>query len=129
MLPSIASYERALRDITQAGTRISWRGTAAELRETLREVLNHLAPDEQVMASPGFQPEEGQSKPTQKQKVMFILKARGSSSLVINGAVASLTRSTYQTASASTHVGADAKEIKNIKRYIDALLAELLEIS
>ena len=44
-------------------------------------------------------------------------------------AVASLARSTYQRGSASTHAPADAKEIRNLKRYVDALLGELLEIA
>ena len=138
MLPgTAASYEQALRDIAQ-GARVSWRGTATELRETLREVMDHLAPDDKAMAVMGFQLESGQSKPTQKQKVRFILRARRSSSTAVAVAeasletvdetVANLARSTYQRGSASTHVGTSGREIRNVKRYIDALLAELLEI-
>ena len=132
-----ASYEQALRDISQGG-RVSWRGTATELRETLREVIDYLAPDEQVMAGPGFQPEPDQNRPTQRQKVRFILRARRSSSaalavaeaslITVDEAVAALARSTYQRGSASTHGGTSGAEIKNLKRYVDALLAELLEI-
>lgn len=77
--PSSASYEQALRDIAQGG-RVSWRGTATELREVLRELIDHLAPDDTVLASPGSQLEQGQRSPTQKQKVRFILRARRSSS-------------------------------------------------
>jgi hypothetical protein len=139
LLPSsAASYEQALRDIAQ-GVRISWRGTATELRETLREVIDHLAPDDKVSASTGFQLEKGQDKPTQKQKVRFILKARRSSGAAVtvaqasldtvDEAVAALARSTYRRGSVSTHVATSAREIKSFKRYIDALLAELLEIS
>src|ERR1700728_32285 len=138
MLPSSsASYEQALRDIAQAG-RISWRGTASELREVLREVIDHLAPDENVLASTGFQLEQGQRSPTQKQKVRFILRARRSSSVAISvaetslatveEAVAALARSTYQRGSASTHTPTTGSEIRSLKRYVDALLGELLEI-
>jgi hypothetical protein len=138
MLPgTAASYEQALRDISQGG-RVSWRGTATELRETLREVMDHLAPDNKVMTVAGFQLEPGLSKPSQKQKVRFILRARRSSSAAVtvaeaslgtvDEAVANLARSTYQRGSASTHVGASGQEIKNVKRHVDALLAELLEI-
>lgn len=138
MLPSTAaSYEQALRDITQ-GVRVSWRGTATELREALREVMDHLAPDDKVMTAPGFQLEPKQTRPTQKQKVRFILRARRSSGAAvavaeaslatIDEAVAVLARSAYERGSASTHLGTSGKEIKNLKRYIDALLAELLEI-
>ncbi|SRR6266446_9294460 len=129
MLPSTAaSYEQALRDITQ-GARVSWRGTATELRETLREVMDHLAPDEKVTAAAGFQLEPDQTRPTQKQKVRFILRARRSSSAAVDEAVATLARSTYQRGSASAHIGASGREIKNLKLYVDALLAELLEIA
>lgn len=135
--PCAASYEQALRDIAQGG-RASWRGTATELRETLREVMDHLAPDDKVSGAPGFELEKDQRRPTQRQKVRFILKARRSSSAAVavaesslntvEEAVAALARSTYQSGSVSTHVGATGKEIKNLKRYVDALLAELLEV-
>ena len=139
LLPaSAASYEQALRDISQGG-RVSWRGTATELREVLREVMDHFAPDDKVSGTAGFRPEAGQSKPTQRQKVRYILRARrsGSSAVsvaeasldTVDEAVAALARSTYQLGSASTHVGGTSKEIKSLKRYVDALLAELLEVA
>lgn len=139
LLPgSAASYEQALRDIAQ-GVRVSWRGTAAELREALREAIDHLAPDDKVMALSGFKLEENQSRPTQRQKVRYVLRARRSSSAAVTVAEASLAtveasiavlaRSTYQRGSASAHATASAKEVKNLKRYIDALLAELLEVA
>jgi Predicted pPIWI-associating nuclease len=139
MLPlTAASYEQALLDLAQ-GKRVSWRGTAAELREVLREAIDHLAPDDKVLASPGFQPEQGQTLPTQKQKVRFILRARkGNSASVavaeaslstVDESIAVLARSTYRRGSASTHAATDPSEIRNLKRYVDALLAELLEIS
>ena len=138
MLPgSAASYEQALRDIAQGG-RVSWRGTAAELRDVLREVMDHLAPDDKVVAA-GFLPEEGQRTPTQKQKVRYILKARRTGSAAIETAqgglqtveasVAALARTTYTRGAASAHTSPEAGEIRKLKRYIDALLAELLEIT
>lgn len=138
MLPlTAASYEQALRDIVDGG-RVSWRGTATELREVLREVIGHLAPDDKVMASAGFELEEGRGSPTQKQKVRFILRARRSSSAAVAVAetsvdtvdevVGALARSTYERGSVSTHTPTPVTEIRNLKRYIDALLAELLEI-
>jgi hypothetical protein len=139
MLPSSStSYEQALRDIAE-GTRVSWRGTATELREVLREVIDHLAPTDQVIASAGFQFEPGQGSPTQKQKVRFILRARRNSSAAVavaeaslataEEAVAALARSTYRRSSASTHAPTDSTEIRSLKRYVDALLGELLEIT
>lgn len=140
MLPiSAASYEQALRDISNASSRVSWRGTAGELREVLREVIDHLAPDDKVTGAPGYQNEEQRKGPTQRQKVRFILRARrsGSAALTVaegtletaEEAVATLARSTYQRGSASTHASAGGKEVRNLKRYVEALLAELLEIS
>jgi hypothetical protein len=47
----------------------------------------------------------------------------------VDEAVAALARSTYQRGAVSSHVGADANEVRSLKRYIDALLGELLEIT
>jgi len=138
MLPVTgASYEQALLDITQ-GKRVSWRGSATELREVLREAIDHLAPDDKVLGSPDFQLEQGRMLPTQRQKVRFILRARKSNSTsvavaegslnTVDESVAALARSTYTRSSASTHASTDASEIRKLKRYVDALLAELLEI-
>lgn len=101
--------------------------------------MDHLAPDAQVVNSPGFQPETGRKDPTQKQKVRFILKARRSGSTAIetaegtlqtvDEAVAALARTTYTRGAASTHTSPEAGEIRKLKRYVDALLAELLEIA
>jgi DNA-binding TFAR19-related protein (PDSD5 family) len=133
-----ASYEQVLRDLAQGG-RVSWRGTAAELREVLRDVIDQLAPDDKVMAATGFQLVGEQTRPTQKQKVRFILRARrtGSAAVAtaegsldaIDEAVAALARSTYQRGAVSTHVPTTGKEVRTLKRYVDALLAELLEVS
>jgi hypothetical protein len=135
--PSASAYEQALRDLQGAG-RVSWRGPANEFREVLREVIDHLAPDDHVVQSEGFQPEGGRETPTQKQKVRFILRKRRSGSAAITvaegaldavaEAVAVLARSTYQRTNVSTHTATGGAEIRNLKRYVDALLGELLEI-
>jgi hypothetical protein len=139
MLPvSAASYEQVLRDIHEAD-RVSWRGTGTELREVLREVIDELAPDDKVMASAGFTLEKDRKKPTQGQKVKYILRARRSRSAAIDtakqsletvdAAIADLARSTYNRGSASTHSATDGVEVRRIKAYVDAVLAELLEVS
>ena len=139
MLPSSAdSYEQVLRDIAH-GARVSWRGTAAELREVLREVMDYLAPDDKVTTSQGYQQEPGRFGPTQKQKVRFILKARRTGNAAIDTvegtlqtvdeSVAALARTTYTRGAASTHTSPEAGEIRKLKRYVDALLAELLEVA
>lgn len=69
LLPSAArSYEQAISDLRSA-ERLSWRGPATDLREALRETLDLLAPDEQVLGEPGFKLEKDTNGPTMKQKV------------------------------------------------------------
>jgi len=119
--------------------RVSWRGTGMELREALREVIDELAPDDKVMASDGFALEKNRTKPTQAQRVKYILRARKSRSAAIDtarqsletveAAIAHLARSTYNRGSASTHSATDGVEVRRIKANIDAVLAELLEVS
>lgn len=78
-IPSAAaSYRQALLDL-RASQRLSYRGTASELREALRETLDHLASDKDVMEQPGFVLEDKQTKPTMKQKAQYILAVRGRS--------------------------------------------------
>ena len=77
MVPSAArSYEQALIDLA-GPDRLSWRGPATDLREALRETLDHLAPDEDVVGGPGFKLEKDTSGPTMKQKVRYVLSKRG----------------------------------------------------
>jgi hypothetical protein len=138
LLPSAGlSYEQALRDLRGA-PRISYRGTAVEFREALREVLDHLAPDADVMRSPGFKLEKDATRPTMKQKAHFILKARGTVSGALStpkdaiqrveDAAASLARSVYTRGSVSTHVATTREEVLTMKPYVDGVLAELLQV-
>ncbi len=136
--PSAAnSYQQALVDLS--GTpRHSYRGVAHELRETLREALNHFAPDADVMAEPGFQLEKGLSRPTQRQKALYILRKRRLSRealqvselavSAIEEISALITRSAYTRGAMSAHGRSSATEIRQMKMYVDAVLAELLEI-
>jgi hypothetical protein len=138
MVPSAAqSYEQALRDLG-AGGRLSYRGTANDLREALREAVDYLAPDEDVMGATGFRLEEGQTQPTQKQKVRFILRSREQSITaarapedaisLVEELTASFARSVSQRTSISTHVAKERQEVMRIKQYVDTVLVELLEV-
>src|SRR5436853_7085210 len=69
------SYEQCLIDLNDHHRR-SYRGVAHELREVLRETLDYLAPDADVMAEPGFTLQEGAARPTQKQKALYVLRKR-----------------------------------------------------
>jgi uncharacterized membrane protein len=137
IVPTAAlSYQQLLRDLADLN-RTSYRGTASELREVLRELLDHLAPDGEVIKT-GIKLEQGRTKPTMKQKTIFILKARGinetqrktarDATEAVEGAVGSLARSVYDRGSLSTHIETSRQEVMTFKGYADAVLAELLEI-
>lgn len=131
------SYRQACLDLA-AQDRLSYRGTANEFREALRELLDHLAPDKNVETQPGFKFEDKQIKPTMKQKVRFILRARGlpatssetpeSAVVLVDELIGKLTRSTYNRSSISAHVSTTRGEVCQMKMYVDSVLAELLEI-
>lgn len=134
---SWACYRQALEDFA-GNSRNSWRGTASELREALRELLDKLAPDKEVEKSPGFKLEPDAKKPTMRQKVRFILKSRsmGKSQIdpvadtvnIVDEIFGSLVRSVYNRSSVSVHVGKEKEEVKRVKRYVDVLFMELLEL-
>ena len=136
--PSAAdSYRQASLDLKEKN-RISFRGTAVELRESLREVLDTLAPDEEVQKQPGFAMEEGQKKPTMRQKAKFILKSRQvtenaakapeDSATLVEELTASLVRSTYQKGNVITHNASARRELVKLRLYVDSVLIELLQI-
>lgn len=138
LVPSASqSYEQALVDL-DAPMRRSYRGVAHEMREALRETLDHFAPDAAVMAEKGFKLEKGLTRPTQRQKALHILKKRKLSADAIKApeqAVsmvdelgAAIARSTYRRGNMSAHGAGTGQEVRQLKMYIDAVLAELLEV-
>lgn len=138
IVPSAAlSYEQATSDI-QSNKRLSWRGPATDLREALRETLDHLAPDKDVKAMPGFKQDAGTDGPTMKQKVRYILRSRGASKAVsgtteeaadaVEEAVGSFVRSVYARSSVSTHTPTDKAEVLRVRDLVRVVLSELLEI-
>jgi hypothetical protein len=132
-----ASYHQALQDL-QDSERASWRGTCDELRETVREVLDHFAPDAQVMKAPGFALEKDRKGPTMSQKARFILKSRETphgamkstqdAADRIEEGTAALARSVYDRGSMTSHRTTTRDEVKRLKLYVDALLTDLLAI-
>ncbi|GAM99148.1 hypothetical protein U91I_02789 [alpha proteobacterium U9-1i] len=130
------SYEQAMRDLAD-DNRISFRGPALELREALREVLDNLAPDAEVMAAPGYKPEKDESgkdrtKPTMAQKARFMMQKKHSSPAAeqaisaFDGAIAKLTRAVYTLSSQATHVAQERDSVRQIRRYVVVLLHEML---
>jgi len=131
-----ASYKQVLDDLSRG--RFSYRGTAGELREILREVLDNLAPDQDVMNAVGFQLETNRTLPTMRQKVHYILTSRSQSATAmevpeqaainVDEGIARLVRATYNRGSASAHTQQSKGEVLQIKMYLDSVLGELLEI-
>jgi len=138
LLPAAAdSFQQGLQDLSSKD-RVSWRGTVVEFRESLREVLDHLAPDQDVMKMRGYKQEKDTHGPTMKQKVMFILRSRqtpeskskplADTVAVVDELVGNMVRSVYQRASKATHVASDRKEASRVRDYVLLALSEILEV-
>lgn len=139
LVPSAAaSYRQGMFDLNNPN-RISYRGTAAEFRESLRETLDYLASDENVIQQAGFALEPGQNRPTMRQKVKFVLTSRRRNKTQRQSAEKSLAlidelsgevmRAVYNRASLATHVQESKRELYQIKRYVDTVFFDLLEIT
>lgn len=138
IVPSAAlSYQQALLDL-QIEHRYSWRGPATDLRETLRETLDHLAPDADVTAMPDYKQSPDTTGPTMKQKVSYVLKKRGISKSLsapaeiatdsVDSIVGTFVRSVYTRSSVSTHTPTEKAEVIRIRDFVRVALCELLEI-
>ena len=138
LVPSAAaSYRQGLSDLN--GDRLSYRGTASEFREALREALDHLAPDSEVELQKWYRPEVDQKKPTMKQKTRYILTSRDRGKTqrdtaekligLIEELVGELTRAVYNRASLASHVHQSKTEVQKIKRYVDTIFFDILEVS
>jgi hypothetical protein len=132
------SYHQATLDLQQM-SRYSWRGPACDLREALRESLDHLAPDSDVTSQPGYRAEANTHGPTMKQKVRFILKARRLTSAQmapsetavqsVDDAVGSFVRSVYTGSSGAAHTPSDRDEVMRVRDWVRVALCHLLAIT
>ena len=130
------SYRQAILDLKDE-TRISFRGPALELREVLREVLDHLAPDGEVTGSPGYVLEKNRNGPTMRQKVRFIMKKKGKqpsseapeqAAAAFEEAIAALTRAVYERSSKATHVSSERQTVVQLRRYVVAILHDIIHV-
>lgn len=135
LVPSAAlSYKQAVLDLADVA-RLSFRGPALELREALRETLDFIAPDSEVISSQGYVREKDRTGPTMKQKVRFIMKKRGSQTssgapeqavTALEESIAALTRDVYARSSKSTHVSGERRTVIQLRRYVVAVLHDIL---
>jgi hypothetical protein len=136
LVPSAAlSYKQAILDLKD-DSRVSFRGPALELREALREILDHLAPDGEVTAAQGYLQEKGTVGPTRKQKVRFILKKKGRQSssdapeqtvTAFEESIAALTGAVYNRSSKATHVAGEREAVMQLRRYVVAIFHDIIE--
>jgi hypothetical protein len=127
------SYKQVLRDVEDV-TRVSYRGTANELREILREVLVRLAPDEEVSKQLWFG-QEGNNRPTHRERARYILEKKGAGSRVhdvaegslgiVDEGLSQLVRDMYTRTSVATHTAQDLQEIRKLVGYFEPLIQDL----
>jgi hypothetical protein len=129
-------YAQAYADLADP-SRVSWAGTAHEIRELLATCLRLLAPDNAVKQKPWYEPESQDGRPTQKQRVRFILESHHAGSHerevteqvdLIEERVGNLARSTYGRASDAAHRGKRRSEARRILNYFEAFAHDLLDL-
>jgi hypothetical protein len=134
LVPNAArSFKQALVDLTDT-KRFSYRGPAVELRKALRETLDYLAPDKDVVKMSGYKQEPETKGPTMKQKVRFILRARGMkdetapelAANAIEDIVGGFARSVYTMSNAGTHGAKERTDVMRIRRYVIVVLHDIL---
>src|SRR5690606_2854918 len=130
------SYVQISADI-QDSNRVSWAGTAHEIRELISHTLRILAPDEDVTKQSWYKPEKDTSGPTQKQRAIYIHKQRSAGSKeedvvkhidVLDEKIANLVRDTYKRASVAAHEYKQQREVKRIFNYFNAFIRDLLDV-
>lgn len=141
--PSLGQcYEQVILDLSSP--RLSYRGTANELREILRESIDLLAPDDRVKSCPWFiehrknqkKEEDKKRGPTRAEKIRYILEnksmhseiktAQDTADLADSKLGAMVGKTLYGRVSSASHVQKDGSEIRQILSYINAVLLEIL---
>jgi len=130
------SYSQVITDIQDA-QRVSWAGTAHEVREIIATLLRTIAPDDKVKKESWYKQETNTSGPTQKQRVHYILKTRNAHSkelevveqiTKLEDMIEDLVRATYSRASDAAHTHKSRTEVVRLLRYFEAFALDLLNI-
>lgn len=135
------SYRQVLTDLADQ-SRITHRGTANELRELFREILDKLAPDKEVEKQDWYKARRSSIKdekernrhPTRSEKTRYIMRERDSSAaqvtedatFQVDERLGKLVSSIYGRANDAAHVSKQRDEISRILRYLHAVMFELL---
>ena len=135
--PELAnSYLQVIFDL-QKTDRISWAGTAHEIREVLATLLRELGPDVEVSKQSWYKQNPETTGPTQKQRVKYIVQKNKSGSKekdvigqidILDERIAILVRSTYNRASDAAHRFKPKQEVTRILKYFEAFALDLLNL-
>jgi len=134
-------YLQVIYDLRDS-ERISYAGTANELREVIRIVLSILAPDKRVTKTKWFKESRRENKknlpekPTHRERVKFIMGERNAGSKeiknaqenenLIDGLLSNVVRSSYDRLNVGVHGKKDRKEVIRSLRYAHAFLLDIL---
>jgi hypothetical protein len=77
--PLASKYAQVKIDV-ETSDRLSWSGSAHEIREVLRGLPEELAPEAKLVSESWYLQDQSTSGPTHKQRVKYILRTRGASS-------------------------------------------------
>jgi hypothetical protein len=134
--PLAKSYAQVKIDLLDTN-RVSWAGTAHEIREVLSTMLRVLAPDDLVISQSWYRQDPKTNGPTQKQRVKKILLDHHSGSKEkdvveqvskLDDMIADLVRATYSRASDAAHRLKVRKEVSRIVKYFDVFALDLLNL-
>lgn len=136
-LPLANSYSQVIADLNDH-QRMSWAGTAHELRQIVSTLLQQLAPDTKVMAMQGYKQEPNTSGPTQKQRAIYIMRQRATDSRVEDLVkliadleevhIADVVRGFYNRASDAAHRHKNKSEVERLLNYFHAFVIDLLDL-
>jgi len=134
------AYNQVVNDLSDS-KRISFAGTAHELRQVLSSLLIILAPDSEVEQMRWFVQNSDTKGPTQKQKVRYILETNRMGTKeseviekidtldeMLKEFTEDIVRSTYGRASDAAHRFKSRSEASNIHRYFIAFAFDILGI-
>jgi len=132
--PVADSYVQVASDLA-SDSRLTWMGTAHEIREMLRGVLDTLAPIDSVKKAEWYKQELGTNGPTQKQKVRYISEQKKAGSAekkltndlgVIEEKVEAFARDMYGRSSDAAHRSKDKTEAFKLMKYFEAFAFDIL---
>jgi Predicted pPIWI-associating nuclease len=115
----------------------NYSGAVSEMRDTITMVLHELAPDTNVEAQPNFKFEPDLTKPTRRQRVMYIFGVKGKEQAksvasddellaTLASQVSVAVASTYSNASALTHTTATRPLAYRSLKQGESILVQLL---